>query len=169
MKNKGQTELSFGMIFSIMLIIVFLVLGFYIIYKFVGMSGDLNIETFTKNLQEDIDRMWSSPAGSWSPPEGYLADAKVEKICFIDLNGSATGTNKDLFREIDSSKAGRKPQSMVFLPLKELNYLTRELEHLNFEKTTAVENPYCIDGRSGRFFLTVEKEIYANNVIIKRQ
>ena len=64
--KNAQMKLSFGMIFSIILIITFLGFGFYAIKSFVGISEDVKIGQFENNLQEDVTELWKSQIGTMS-------------------------------------------------------------------------------------------------------
>ena len=58
-ENKnGQIEMSFKMIFSIILVITFLGFGFYAITKMVEMQETVQIEKFKDDFQEDVKEMW---------------------------------------------------------------------------------------------------------------
>lgn len=75
-------QISFGMIFSIILVILFLVLGFYVIQKFLGMQSEIQIRTFTEDFQNDINKMHTSTSGS--KVVEYTLPKKVEQICILD-------------------------------------------------------------------------------------
>ena len=62
--TKAQMKISFGMIFSIILIIVFIAFAFYAIKKFLDIQETAQIETFVNKLQGNIDKMWRSSQGS---------------------------------------------------------------------------------------------------------
>jgi hypothetical protein len=76
----GQANISFGMIFSIILIIIFLAFGFYAITKFIEMQKTVQIQQFSKNLQDDVDKMWKSVQGSQEI--SYTLPNQVTAICF---------------------------------------------------------------------------------------
>ena len=83
MKNKtGAMELSFGMIFSIILIIVFIVFAIYGIGKFLNLQKNIQIKTFANDLTFDIDKLWKANSGS--QPVTYSLPGNVEKICFSE-------------------------------------------------------------------------------------
>lgn len=82
-KNKrAQLKLSFGMIFSIILIVFFLVFAFFGIKKFLDTRDTIVTESFKKSLQDDIDQMWRSSRGS--DDKIYSLPNKVEAVCFED-------------------------------------------------------------------------------------
>ena len=63
-RKKAQIKLSFGMIFSIILIIVFLAFAFYAIKVFLGIQNTAQIGKFISDLKSDVDRVWKSTESS---------------------------------------------------------------------------------------------------------
>ena len=82
MEKKGQMKLSFGMIFSIILIIVFVVFAFYAIKMFLRTQDNVKIGKFFDDFQRDVDSMWSASKGS--DRFTYYLPSKIEKVCFLD-------------------------------------------------------------------------------------
>jgi hypothetical protein len=78
--KRGQLKISFGMIFSIILIIIFLSFAFYAIMKIIGFQQNAQIGMFVNDLQEDIDNLWNSESGSFD--REYVISKKVESVCF---------------------------------------------------------------------------------------
>ncbi|MDP2628493.1 MAG: hypothetical protein Q8P15_01190 [Nanoarchaeota archaeon] len=98
MKKRGALNLSFGMIFSIFLIIFFLGFAFYIIPKFLGFQDDAKIGSFVNDFQNDVNKMWKSTKGSQVVE--YSLPKKVSEICFdeksrIYFNPFGSGGNFD--------------------------------------------------------------------------
>lgn len=81
-QNRGAIELSFGMIFSIVLIIVFLAFGFYAITKFLDLQKTIQIEKFMGDFQNDVDKMWKSSQGSQNVE--YSLPTNIDAVCFED-------------------------------------------------------------------------------------
>ncbi|MEK6855141.1 MAG: hypothetical protein AABX73_02880 [Nanoarchaeota archaeon] len=86
--KKAQTTfgLSFGMIFSIILIIAFVSVAFYAIAHFLSLNKCTQVGLFLTDLQKEIDRAWTS--GSYKdtfegslPSSGFFA-AKITHVCF---------------------------------------------------------------------------------------
>ena len=80
MNRGGQLKLSFGMIFSIILIIVFLFFAFYAINMILDFQGTASVGGFVNDLQKDVDKMWAGSGGS----QGYeysLSD-DIDEVCF---------------------------------------------------------------------------------------
>lgn len=80
MKKKGQLKLSFGMIFSVILIIVFLVFAFYAIKMILGFVGTAKVGTFVNNFQSDVSKKWIDSGGGSQNYE-YKLPEEVEEVC----------------------------------------------------------------------------------------
>lgn len=80
--KSGEMKLSFGMIFSIFLIIVFLAFAFYVIPKFLDLQENITTKKFIDDFQNDVDKMWKSTQGSQEIE--YSVPSGIEKICFRD-------------------------------------------------------------------------------------
>ncbi len=86
MRNKrGQIQLSLGMVFSILLIIVFIAFAFYVITKFLSLQDSVKISQFSDNLQKDVNTVWNAPQSS--QPEVYSLPTSITQICFVDTPG----------------------------------------------------------------------------------
>ena len=125
-------EISFGMIFSVILVIFFLAFGFYAIRKFIELQQSVQIENFLKDFQEDINKMWKSPQGSQT--RNYVLPKKIIAVCLVN--------NKDMNLELTSSG---------IIPGK-------NIENIDIDKITEKENPFCIENVKGKVSLIISKE-----------
>ena len=82
MEKKGQMKLSFGMIFSILLIILFIIFAVYGIQKFLTFQKEVKYKTFVDDLQNDVDKMYKSSQGSKQVT--YSLPTDTRSICFIN-------------------------------------------------------------------------------------
>ena len=80
MGKRGQMKLSFGMIFSILLIIAFLAFAFYAIKNFLGMQQDIQLKQFQGNFQHDIDKLWQVTSGTKEVE--YPLPSNIKEVCF---------------------------------------------------------------------------------------
>jgi len=142
MKKRGALELSFGMIFSIILIIVFLAFGFYAIMKFIDLQNSIQIENFLRDFQNDVDKMWKSSQGSQNLV--YSLPNKISAVCF----------KNDEF------------QNLEFISKEIIK--GKMIEHLDIEKITEDENPYCIQNVKGKISLTILKDYGETLVRVER-
>ena len=80
MNKKGALELSFGMIFSIILIAVFIAFAFFGIKSFLAVSEQVKYVGFVEDLQTDINNIYQSAQAS--NLVSYLLPSKITQICF---------------------------------------------------------------------------------------
>lgn len=106
--KKGQLKISFGMIFAIILIIVFIVFAFIAINKFLEFQKNAQINQFMNNLQNDITSTYTSQSAS--NIETYSVPSNVIKVCFVNSNldnleiytkGSLIPSNTNELKDID--------------------------------------------------------------------
>ena len=78
MGKKGQLKISFGMIFSIILIVVFIAFAGYAIVKFINLQQTIQIESFKNDLQNDVNAL----SGGDSYQREYYLPKKINEVCF---------------------------------------------------------------------------------------
>jgi hypothetical protein len=139
---SGQLHLSFGMIFSVILIIIFLSFGFYAITKFIDFQRTIQIEKFLNDFQGDINKMWKGVQGSQEVT--YSLPTKITSVCFED----------DEF------------QNLVFTSKEIIK--GNKIENIDIEKITENENPFCIQNNKGKISLTIVKDYGETLVRITR-
>jgi len=164
MNRGGQIKLSFGMIFSIILIVIFLSFAFYVIQKFLDIKNSVEVGKFVEDLQNDVDKMWKSSQGSQE--REYLISSKVEQVCFIDYDSAGRGENSGLYQELKQVYYG--DENVFFYPVGSGNGLdTKEIKHLNIEKITQEKNPYCIKSQKEKINVTISKNFSEDLVQIE--
>ncbi|HTY43957.1 MAG TPA: hypothetical protein VMC80_01830 [Patescibacteria group bacterium] len=138
--KRASIELSFGMIFSIILVIAFLAVAFYAVKKFLDFQNDLKIEQFKDNLQKDIDDLYTSPEGNYSVT--YSLPAKVQAVCFRD----------DAY------------DNLVFKP----DTISGKLiNHIDIGKTLAGNTNLCYNNANGKISILMSKDYGDNLVTLK--
>jgi len=80
--KKAQLDISFGMLFSIILIIIFIAFGFYAIKSFMNTQNSLQIKQFTEELQTNIDKIWREVQGRQTV--SYSLPKQITFVCFQD-------------------------------------------------------------------------------------
>lgn len=119
------------MIFSIILIIAFIVFAFYAIRKFLDFQDTINIEKFGEGLQSDIDNLWKGSDGSQEVE--YTLPSKISAVCF----------RKDEY------------ENLYFEP-KNI-FAGKEIEHLNILSILNGETSACFDNIHGKVKMTLKK------------
>jgi hypothetical protein len=133
--KKAQNKMSFGMIFTVFLIAVFLGFAFFGIRSFLGSVDESKILKFKKDLQGDIDDVWND-LGRSSQPGKYLVPDKIIKIC---VNQTDTNNNFLIYYEDRSFPEEKK------------------LEHLNMEKTLDGKKGVCFENKNGKIEMMIKK------------
>lgn len=154
--KRGQTKLSFGMIFSILLIIFFLAFAFYGIKKFMSISDVAQLTQFKDKVQEDVNKLWKGSQGSQTVE--YSLPSGIQKICFIDYSDpNPKGRNSLIYTELRNNFM--EFENLFFYPKGSSEGLDSfELKHLNLEESVIEENPLCFDNEKGKVYFRIEKD-----------
>lgn len=153
--TKGQMKLSFGMIFSIILIIVFIAFAFYAINFFLDMQENVSSKKLITDIQKDVDSVWRSSESSQTFE--YTLPKNVDALCFVDWSLEASSGNEDIHSEIE---AGTLQEGNVVLYEESetrVNMETFGIEHINLQRIISSENPYCIRKIDGKVNLVLKK------------
>lgn len=142
-KNKsGQMNLSFGTIFSIILIIVFIAFAIFGIKTFLEAFQFGQSEKFKIDLQADIDTLCEGEYGSVKVE--YSIPRKISRVCFVD----------DEFENI------------YLVPS---DFGGGFLNHIDFSKTIPRNsNELCINTNKGIISFYIRKNIGENLITIAR-
>lgn len=147
MRKEGQMKISFGMIFSIILIIAFLAFAFYAIKNFLNLSDSAKIGQFIDKLQGDVNDAWR--ASQASQPVTYNLPDSIGEICFVDEE--ANGENMFLRRKDSTSRS---------YPVL--------IEHIDILEILRGRTENCFDVVNGRLELVIEKEFGDSLVLIDK-
>jgi hypothetical protein len=163
--KRGQMKLSFGMIFSIFLIIVFISFAFYAISKFLNIGNTAQVVKFTDKLQEDIDKIWKGSQASQE--QVYFLPSKIKTICFIDYNSEKRGLRDLIYNELEQTYY--ENENLFFYPLGSAEGLNaKSIKHIDIEKTTTRENPLCIENIKGKVKMRLKKDFEETLVSIEK-
>ena len=141
-QKSGQMKISFGMIFSIILIIAFIAFAIYAISIFLGVSDEVKIAKFVDDLQNDIDKRWQSEHSSQQI--SYNLPSKIEKVCFVN----------------------RVDENLIFLPIG-LTTSDHKIEYLDIGKTLDGARELCFDNNKG-IIMVLKKDFGEELVYIRK-
>jgi len=159
--KRSQMQISFGIIWAIILIVAFIAFAFYAVQKFLGMQRTLEVGGFANDFQEDIDRIWKSSKASQEV--SYALPSKIEKICFIDYYSSLDGKNKEIGENL--RQVFYETENVFFYPIGSAEGLdAMAIKHLDIEKITESENPKCFEN-SGKVEFIIKKD-YSNPLVV---
>lgn len=181
-RGKAQQVLgmSFGVLFSIMIIIFILVFGFIVVDKFLESEGCTKQGLFIQDLEQSVTNIWRSQ-GEYSFPTKNVAvlSNKIELICFFNSTNSidspsdediTTGKPKiteDIIEEIRFYK--EDGGNMIFYPTGDACEMpVYNLQHIDIGKITETENPYCIPVKDGKLSMKIKKDNTSPLVFLSR-
>ena len=153
--KRGQMKLSFGMIFSIILIIIFISFAFFAIQKFLDIQNSVQVGKFGNDFQSNIDKIWKGSQGS--EKKEYSLPKKINYVCLIDYSSDEKGPNMNFYRELE--QAYYENENLFFYPIGSAQGLNaKEIKHIDLEKITENENPFCIENIDGKVNLIIKKD-----------
>lgn len=161
-KKRGQMQLSFGMIFSIILIIFFVAIAFYAIKVLLNTQNSIKNSNFKISLQDDVDKIWKS--SKTSQETEYILSSKIKKICFVDFSIPAT-KNESLYNEL--KKYFSENENLFLYPISSYKESSMHLKNIDLEKTTELGNPLCFDILNSKVRFILEKNLNESLVTIK--
>jgi len=170
-KGQGVFGISFGVIFSIIVIIFTVSISFYAITYFLNLSRCGEIGFFYEDLQDEIDRAWTS--GVYTQQfEGKLPTGRsgIKQVCFGELENEPTSEEFKIlyekFKDMDPPE-GRN----IFLDPPENacggDLASNKLKHVEIIDTVSGgPDFYCRDvGKSGRVQQIITFDDRENNLV----
>jgi competence protein ComGF len=152
--KRGQIQMSFGMIFSIILIIAFVFTAFIVIRAFLNMQDSVNTGLFIKQLEEEIDTIWKNYGGVENKVVEIRLDKKIEYVCFY--NSSRTENSSAQLNQI-KSRAIYHENNLYFLPPEKVSTYSLNIKYVNM--TSFSENPYCFENEKGKVTFVFNKGV----------
>lgn len=165
MRKTGDMKISFGMIFSIILIVIFISFAFYAIQKFLGIQRSAQIGKFTDDLQNDIDKIWRGSEGSQE--QEYFLPTSIKYVCITDYNSTKRGENRDFYDELDQNFY--ETENLFFHPIGSAEgFDSISIKHIDLMGTTIAENPLCFKNLNGKISLSIKKDFGEASVTISK-
>jgi hypothetical protein len=157
LKNKKAQEvfgMSFGMIFTIILIIFFFSAAFFGIRAFLEYQKQAQIGMFYEKFQGDIDSAWHSSSASFYSNSSLPAG--IEYVCFVNLTKPSTSSNTIENTIYNAMKrnfvAGRN--IYLYAPSKDYGLNWNTINHLELPS----RNPYCIKVNNKLISIKIERQ-----------
>ena len=149
-KAQGIMGMPFSVIFSIILIAIFLAVAIYAIIHFMGIKKCTEVGLFIDDFEREIDSAWNSQSSSKTFTSSL--PSRIQYICFADLNEDA---NIATFREIHEKLQENSDYSdnMFFYPQETDCIESKKIKHIDYGS----DNPYCIEVKNGKIEIKLEK------------
>ncbi|MDP4039905.1 MAG: hypothetical protein Q8P57_04995 [Candidatus Pacearchaeota archaeon] len=168
MNKRGVLSLSFGMIFSIIMIIAIVGVASYIIISFIGLGSDTEVVLFHQEFQETIDEIWGSAITN--KVFSFNLPGNIELVCFGDLKGSTYELQYkeeyDEFKEFSSNFEKENTNRFIY-PMKFAgDFAFSEVDRISL---TGLGSDFeCFEVKSGKIEVRLEKGDFDSSVRIKR-
>ena len=158
--KRGQQTMSlpFGLIFAILMIVMFIVIAFIAVNYFLDLGKCAGVGRFYEDLQLKVDEAWRAQSSDFkfkiNVPSG------IKRVCFANL--SATITNQEDYLELERFDVYEA--NTFLLPSEKTCQMAYKLiKHINVSIITSSKNPYCVDVKEE---LRIKKDFYDKLVII---
>ena len=150
MNKKGQLELSFGMIFSIIIIIATIAVAVYFIFQFLSTSKCTNIVMTKSDLQSQIDNVWKSSQAQQIYTLSFPTN--IKSICFGNLSSGGSAYSNEY---IDLRRYSLGDSNLFLSPSTEACDGKSAQTHLNHIVNTAF---FCVPLKEGKGKIMLLKE-----------
>ena len=157
-------KLSFGMIFSIILIIMFLSFSFFGIKKFMDLGNSAQNAKLKDSIQSDVNKIWQGIQGSQTVE--YFVPSKTDALCFVDFSQGMIGSSQSVYDELERAFYGAK--NLFTYPADLGATGSFEIKHIDLDKITQSQNPFCFEKENGKIKMVLKKNFGESLVTITK-
>ena len=154
-KAQGVFGMPFVVIFSIILIVVFLAVAIYVIIHLVDIGECSKVKLFIEDFETDVKNSWLAEKGSTRTFSSILP-SYIKHVCFADLTKDADAASefKDIHNELKED--GDDTDNMFFYPTGKSCIASVKIQHI--DPHLEENNPNCIPVVNGKVEIKLEKE-----------
>jgi len=146
--RRGNLELSFNMIFSIILIIAILGAAFYVLSFFFNINKCTNNGLFYKDLQTEIDKAWNADFA-----EDTISLSLPGSSDFVCFGNVSLGAEPGITKQYDEIKFyGTRGNNLYIYPIK--SACNKDLSSYNLKHVQS-SKMFCAPVKEGKRFLAV--------------
>lgn len=156
-RSQSVFELSFSMIFSIILIIFFIIAAFVAVRFFLSWQDKVKIGQFFDSLDSKVKEVLNS--GSADEIKKYSLPSGIDSVCFIDLNMPPINANtdeKNIYSYIYNQGSVQNFKNNVFLYSPTTNYGLNWKTITNIN--TTAHNPICAKVKGGIVSIRLQRK-----------
>lgn len=163
MQKRGQFEISFSMIFSIIIIIAIVGVGFYVLTKFLGTTKCTEIGLFYDDLKDYINEAWSSTIHE----DIFIAKlpSGIDSVCFGNFTQNPESQYRREYNELSKFFINAKDRNLFLYPIQKAcdsALAGIKLEHI---KTNSF---FCIRAENNKIEIKTSKGRFDPLVTLKR-
>lgn len=164
---KGSIEISFGMIFSVIIIIALIGVAVYGITIFLDVGKTAETALFYEEFQKSVDEIWSS--ATTNRVIDFSTSSGIEFVCFGSIvNNINAGRYSGQFNSLRQASSGFEQQNTnTFL------YPPEQADNLAFKKIEKIDtSPLgvfdCFQVRDKKVSIRLVKEEFDSLVKVQR-
>ena len=154
--------MPFSVIFSIILIVVFIITAGIVVRHFLGLQKCSEMSIFLKGLQDNVDKVWQSSAREETFTVGL--PSSIKEVCFTNMTEPLTD-NK--YSDVKVRYGFYNPNFFFYPPEKACEIPYHTIKHLNISSVTKGRNPYCITNENNPK-MKISKGFYESLVRIEK-
>lgn len=155
--KRGQLEISFGMIFSIIIIIAVLAISFYVIQYFTNLTKCSTLGLFYEDIQKETNTAWQGTT-SKSLFVGNVP-SQVSYVCFGNMTISPKAADTERYNELRKTYRLSGSNSFMYPIQKSCSGLSEHnINHANIPEF------FCIKQVGGKVKVSLEKGAFDNSV-----
>ena len=169
MNRRGAIELSFGMIFSVIIMIAIIGVAVYAITAFLQIGKTSQLSLFHQEFQDTVDDVWSSSITN--KVVSFAIPNSVELVCFGSLAGSSYNPRyENEFTELKRYSSGFEQQNtnrFLYPPQKAGELAYKKVDKIDLAELT---NGFdCFEVRDGKVRIRLEKTEFDSSVRIEHE
>ena len=145
--------MGFGMIFSIFLIIIFIMTAVYVIIQFLKWTDCMKVGTFLNDFQNEISTVFNSQHSSIDLKRNLPSGIKY--VCFANFSDKIKGQYEDIGQDLSVYEG--TGDNLFFYPSADACIKTKRINNLNMADIIRIDNPYCIPIVKGKVIIGLSK------------
>jgi len=147
--KKGQVMgLPFQMIFTLILIAIFIVVGVFAIKYVVDWQKQSQAALFVNDFRNKVNELWQKDIVDYTFSESLASQVKY--VCFANVSLPNTTTE---FSNVWHDLTKYQGYTMFLWPTNAVNIPNYKIEHIDFSK---LPRPYCI-ANTGKISIRLQK------------
>ncbi len=169
MNKRGAIELSFGMIFSIIIMIAIIGVAVYAITTFLNIGKVSQISLFHQRFQDTVNEIWSSSITN--KVVTFSLPGTVEFVCFGNLAGNSYNPKyEEEFNELKRYSSGFEQQNtnrFLYPPGKAGELAYKKVDKIELSGLT---NGFdCFEVRDGSVRIRLQKNEFDSFVKVEHE
>jgi hypothetical protein len=166
--KRGSIEISFGMIFSVIIIIALIGVAVYAIMAFLDFGGSAQMGLFYEEFESAVNDVWSS--ATTNRVFRFSVPSSIQSVCFGSIaNNIDAGRYSQQLKALREGSSGFQQQnSNVFLypPSKAKEFAYKRVERIDTSPLGAFD---CFEARSGKVNIRLSKSEFESLVKVAHE